>query len=424
MFVEKKVLGIVLTVFAGLFTIGCGNGATEEGNNSDSGEKVQLVIATWANESEKSEFDSIIEDLNSQSDTYVLEQMVIPQDYYTKIQTMIAGNTAPDLMWLSQEYIPAYATNGAVLDITSQLEEQDEIDMSDYLSGSLDTAKYEGATYGLPWIGQPYVLYYNKTMFEEKGVAEPEEDWNWDDFIETARSLTGDGDYGFASTGTIPMAVFAWGEGGEIIDAEGNVKLTDPKTIQGLEIAETVHTDPTVAMPFSEAESLGVEQGFLAGQIGMMVGGANDDIEQKLSEAGDEFEVGMAVIPSGSEEQVTFNWSASTLISSQTENEAVAFEALLDVTNAMFEWKVPSPMSSKMDLIGEINPSKEYALEVIKKSSEISRGFNNLPEQNELGGAQWEYLDLPIISNNNGAGDLDVEEVAENAERQFKSILE
>ena len=178
------------------------------------------------------EFDEILEKVNAEQDEYTIKQMLIPQDYYTKIQTMIAGNQAPDLLWLAQEYIPAYAKNSAVIDLTDKLASQEVIDMDDYLDGSLDTAKYEEKTFGLPWIGQPYVVYYNKTLFNENGIEEPALDWTWTDFHKTAKALTTDDVYGFATVGNPPLAVWAWGEGGELVESDGTVKLTAPETVQ------------------------------------------------------------------------------------------------------------------------------------------------------------------------------------------------
>lgn len=397
--------------------------ACSEGDSASEGGKPELTIATWANEDEAKEFDAILNEINEEQDNYTIKQMIIPKDYYTKVQTMIAGNNAPDLMWLAQEYVPAYAKNGAIVELTDRVAEEDAIDMSDYYEGALNTAKYEDGVFGLPWIAQPYVVYYNKSMFEANGLKDPKYDWNWNEFKQTAKALTKDGNYGFASTGNPPSAVFAWGEGGELLDQDGTIRVTEAETVKGLEVMKSITTDPAISMPFSEASSLGVEQGFINGKIGMMIGGANDDVERKVKESGAPFDVGMAVMPAGSKEQVTFSWIASTVIAEQTKDKDVAYDALVDVTNKIFEWKVPSPMKSKIGDIGDINPNKAYAVDVIEKSAAIARGFNNLPEQNELGAMQWEHLDLPILSNNNGKGDVDIEAVVKKTEESMSRVL-
>ncbi len=35
-----------------------------------------------------------------------------------------------------------------------------------------------------------YVLFYNKTLFDEAGVGYPTMEWTWDDFVEAAKALT------------------------------------------------------------------------------------------------------------------------------------------------------------------------------------------------------------------------------------------
>ena len=409
-------LGIVTITATGLMACGSKEKAATTG-------PVELKIATWANEREAKEFDDVLAKVNSGQDKYKLTQMVIPKDYYVKIQTMTSGNQAPDLFWLAQEYIPAYAENGAIVDIKDKLANQSKVDMNDYLPGSLDTAKYKDKTYGLPWIGQPYVVYYNKAMFKDGGIAEPTMNWNWDEFYNDAKKLTKNGNYGFATTGSLPTSIFTWGEGGDIVAKDGTVTLDSPESIEGLKVATKIITDPSATMPYQEAKSVGVEQGFVDGKIAMMVGGANDDVERKVREAGEKFEVGMAVMPAGSKNHVTFNWTASTVISSQSKNQDVAFEALLDLTNAMTEWKVPSAFKSKVGKIGDINPDKKYALDVILKSSEISRGFNNVVQQNEIGGIQWQNLDEVILSNNNGKGGINVESMAKSVADEIRGKI-
>lgn len=400
--------------------VACGN---KESNVDGQGRTV-LKLATWANEQEARELNAILDELNEKSETYVIEHILIPQDYYTKVQTMVAGNTAPDLVWLAQEYIPAYAANEAVVDLTEMLEGQDVIDMDDFFDGPLQTAIWEDKVYGLPWIGQPYVVYYNKTLFEEKGLDLPALDWTWEDFSQTAQQLTGDGVYGFGNTGSLPSAVLAWGYGGETVSKDGTVLLNDEKTIQGFEKLYEIQSNPEMTMPFVEAESLGVEEGFINGKIGMFIGGANDNVEEKVEQNGSPFEVGMAVMPAGPEQQISFNWTASTLIMEQTKNKEVAFEALIDLTEAIFDWKVPAPVKSKAENITEVNPYKAYAYDTIRKSMDIARGFNNLPQQNELGGKQWELLDQPIISNNDGNGNVNVKDSLNKAQTEFEKILD
>lgn len=384
---------------------------------------VPLTIATWANDTEAGELDAILDELNGSQDTYRLEQMVIPGgEYYTKLQTMIAGRQSPDLFWLSQEYVPAYAANETLTDLTGLVE--DLVDLDDYLPGSLDAATVDGALHGLPWIGQPYVVYYNADRFADAGLPAPEADWTWDDFRDTARTLT-DGDrWGYATTGTPPVALYAWGEGGDYVDADGEIVIDSPETVAGLTLAHEIANDATATMPQAQAQSRGVESAFVDGTVAMMAGGAADDIERKVAESSAPFEVGMAVMPAGSVAQVTFNWTASTVLSAGVADTDAGVAALTDLTHAMFDWKIPAPVASRVGDIAQVNPDKSYAVDVVTRSAEIARGFHNLPQQNELGTVLWEHLEGPILTDGDGKGVGDLAELASATAERMRSIVE
>lgn len=412
------------TLLATMFTFSaCGSTSTQ--SSSSSGKTVELKVATWANADEAKQFNQIIDKINSSQKEYKVTQMLIPDSYYDKIQTMIAGNQAPDLLWLSQEYIPMYAKNKAIVDVTSALKDQKTIKMSDFYDGSLSTAKYEGKTYGVPFIGQPYVVYYNKDMFKKDGVAEPDGTWKWSDFKSTAEKLTKDGAYGLADPGVLPTQVFIWGEGGQMIDKDKKtVELDKPEAIQGLKTEYDLVNDSKATMPYNQANSIGSQQAFVEQKAAMVFGGANDGVEQAVKDAGGKFQVGMAMVPAGSKKQVTFNYCASTVISSQTKNKKAAEDALVALSNAMFDWKVPAPIKSKMSEIGKVAPIKAYAQDVIKKSSQIALGNNNVPEQNEIGDAQWKGLDLMILTNNNGKGGLSMDQLAKTVAQELRDKIQ
>src|SRR5690606_38276749 len=83
--------------------------------------------------------------------------------------------------------------------------------LSDYYPSIPAVNQYEGGIYGLPWIAQPGVTYYNRALSEADCLDEPTAVWTWDDFMEYASALTldtdGDGEteqWGFINTGWPP----------------------------------------------------------------------------------------------------------------------------------------------------------------------------------------------------------------------------
>ncbi len=393
---------------------------TQAAKDDSSKEKVHITFATWAGGDELNEFQQIVDKVNTESKEYEIELLSIPADYYTKIQTMIAGNTAPDLMWLSQEYIPAYAELGAIEDITDFASKNTSIDLNDFYAPTLATAKWNNKIYGYPWIAQPVIMYYNKDIFDKEGAAYPE-DITWNEFIELGKKLTKDTDndgkidqYGFIVNGWPPIHTWLWTHGGGDIDENGNVIIDTPESRAGIKVLYDILHVSKIAPSKALVDAQGFGEQFKAGKIATFMGGAGDDFEKTVT-----FKVGSTVVPHASE-HATFNWIASTVMSSQTKNKEVVQKALSDLTNKFFDWKVVPPIKSKFGKVSEIRPDKQAALPAIKASMEFARGFNNMPMQNEIGTMIWDNLYDPLLRNEKG---FDVDKAIDITAEELRTLL-
>ncbi|OAB46184.1 ABC transporter substrate-binding protein [Paenibacillus glacialis] len=396
-------LGLLLTLLLAFTVVlaACGgdtNNSKATGNNNvpadNAGkaaqpvEKVKLKVATWAGAEELREFEELIAKVNTSATDYEIKVQSIPADYYQKLQTMIAGKQSPDFMWLSQEYIAQYASLGAIAPLDEHLSGIENYNAEDYYQGTVDVGTYANKLYSLPWISQPYMLYYNQDMFEKAGVELPTNDWTWEEFIAAGKQLTKDGDWG-ALLNNIPTSMYTWSYGGDVFDKEGNITLDSPESIKGLEMYQKI-VNSGITPARAQADSMGNGDMFKTGKVAMYVGGASDDFERTAN-----FKIGMVVPPHGTE-QVTFSWIGVTAMANTTANPTVATKALVDMTNAIHKWKVVAPTKSGFDEIKTSRPDKEYAVETIRQASEIARGFNNQPKQGEIDGAIWEKLTQAI----------------------------
>jgi len=100
-------------------------------------------------------------------------------------------------------------------------------DVSDYYPDIISTAQQDGHLYGLPWIAQPVVVFYNKALFDAAKLEYPKAGWTWDDFLAAAKALTKDTDgdgktdqWGFSANGWPPPHIFIWQAGGEVISED------------------------------------------------------------------------------------------------------------------------------------------------------------------------------------------------------------
>jgi len=392
--------------------------ATESPSIPVSGDKVTITLATWAGADESKELQAVIDKVNAEATDFQIVHQANPADYYTKVQTMIAGNTAPDLMWLSQEYVANFADNGAILDITDQvaaLSDMPAAQLDDYYPGSIAVARYNDRLYGLPWIAQPVVLYYNPEMFETAGIDPPDESWTWDTFKDAARQLTlkdASGNitqYGTSFNGWPPVQMFIWQAGGEVISSDlQSSPIDSPEAMEGAQFYADVIYNPEFAVPEEVIKEQGFGEMAKAGKVAMFFGGASDDLDYAYQNDPQNARMVMALVPKGPKDRTTFSWTAITAVFSQTENPDLAVKAMAALTDGIHHWKVLAPRKSlaSAEVIAAAVPGKKDSVPVILQAAESMRSFNIIPRHAEWDTIFWEQFQDPLFHKKGTVADL------------------
>jgi multiple sugar transport system substrate-binding protein len=377
-------------------------------------EKVTIRITTWAGVEESAELQEVIDAINAEVEHFEIVHEPAPDDYYTKVQTALAGGTSADLIWLSQEWIAGMADQGALLDITDYLKADDEhpaADLTDYFADVIKTAMYQGKYYGLPWIAQPVVMFYNRALFDAAGMDYPTLDWDWDTFQEAAAELTqdldGDGQndqWGFTMNGWPPPQMFVWQAGGDVISADLSESPVDsPEAIAGFDFYAGMIYDDVHCPPEAVISEQGFGEMFKAGNVAMFMGGAADDLDRVEG-----LDVGVVAVPAGPAGRPTFAWTASTVIAAQTEYPDIAYEALVMLSEGIHHWKIVAPRKplSAAEGITASEPRKAASAEAIAAAVPYMRSFNILPRHQEWDSIFWgDFMD-PLFHGEGTAAEL------------------
>ena len=89
----------------------------------------------------------------------------------------------------------------AILNLEPFLDADKSFDKNDFYAATLDQFTEQGQLWALPAEVTPYVIEYNRDLFDASKAAYPKAGWTMDDFLATAKALTkGDGDtkqYGY-----------------------------------------------------------------------------------------------------------------------------------------------------------------------------------------------------------------------------------
>ena len=83
--------------------------------NNNHNQKTIIQFATWGSESEMKILKPVLHNFEQANPDIKVDLMHIPQNYFQKIHLLFASNTAPDVIFMNNQYLPVYA-NAGVLD--------------------------------------------------------------------------------------------------------------------------------------------------------------------------------------------------------------------------------------------------------------------------------------------------------------------
>ena len=131
---------------------------------------------------------SLVEQFNKEHPDIVVEEQVIEWgQYYNKLMTGLLAGEAPNVGIMHLAVLPDYASRGVLNPIEDGVPEG----FADkYLPNIFAQAQYDGSLYAIPLDTHPMVLYYNKSVLTEAGIAEenmiPK---TWDDLMANAKQV-------------------------------------------------------------------------------------------------------------------------------------------------------------------------------------------------------------------------------------------
>jgi multiple sugar transport system substrate-binding protein len=155
-------------------------------------------------------------------------------NFYPKLQTMVAGGTAPDVSSFQGWEWQTYADKGLLAPI-DELVKRDNF-TGPYPEGNKtveDSTMRNGKRYLIPLQVGTMVMFYLKKPFDEAGIPYPTDDWTFEEFLAIAEQLTmdkadGGKQYGLQANGSwFRDIAYIRSTGAQEFDA-----LIDPKKAQ------------------------------------------------------------------------------------------------------------------------------------------------------------------------------------------------
>jgi len=247
-------------------------------------------------------------------------------DYFTKLQTQASSDSLPDLFWLNGPNFQLYASNGKIEPITGAVEAGD-IDTADYPEALVDLYSLDDVQYGVPKDMDTIGVWVNEALFEQAGVPLPEADWTWDDFQETAatisEALSAEGAYGGAGgmDGQTTYYDTIFQAGGEVVADDGKASGYDtPEAEEGLQFwTDLIASGGSPSI--QQLTDTPADQWFTSGKLAMYWGGSW--LNAAVSESPVSGTTDVLPLPAG-EEQATVIHGVSNVVSSGSEEKQAA----------------------------------------------------------------------------------------------------
>lgn len=384
----RKIYSLLL-VSALIITLmsACGSNNAGSGKNGEAAgtaEPKEVTLRMTVLPADLDTFQEVYENFHKENPSITVKIDTIPQaQYYEKLRLQLS----------SGEDISVFAGNMDVLLDTGILEpldgyiKENKVDVSGF--GPLyESLQVKNESFGLPYRKSNWMLYYNKTLFDQMKVDYPKADMTWDEFRELAKQMTkGEGAdkvYGaFLQPWAQTWYLQTVQTGSSIIDKD----LTP--FVKGLQFRMDLEKDGSI-MPWMEqiTTSAHYNSAFQKGNVAMNLIG--DWHVAQLREAEDEKKIDFDwdVVPIPHPEGVPANTSVaapvSLMMNKNTKNKEAAFKLIEYMTGA----KGANLFASKGFLTG-------YTNDEIKKTY-IGDGSRK-PEHIQYFVEQKEYPEYPFL---------------------------
>ncbi|MDR2070938.1 MAG: sugar ABC transporter substrate-binding protein [Treponema sp.] len=179
----KKTVFVVLALFAAGVVVFAGGG-----RQAPSGGPVTINFHTASDMSR--EVDPLVTAFNARNNGFQVKVNYTPNnDYDDKIKVLVSGSSDVDAFWIRNPApVQQYISNNALKELTPYMSESG-LDLTPIRDSTLKGAAKDGKYYGLPTTGSCWMIYYNKDLFDARGIPYPV-NLTWDQYLDLAKQLT------------------------------------------------------------------------------------------------------------------------------------------------------------------------------------------------------------------------------------------
>ncbi|MGI8407269.1 MAG: ABC transporter substrate-binding protein, partial [Actinomycetota bacterium] len=196
-----------------------------------------------------------------------------------KLATSFAAGDPPDVFLINFREYAQFVTRGAI-EPAGPLMQERGVALSDYFEQPREAFTLDEELQCMPQNISSLVVYYNKRLFRDAGLAPPQPGWSFEDMRFAAKALTSGDVRGLGiEPSVIRIAPFVWSSGGEVVDdlaSPSRFTLDTPEARRAVQsLIDLVRVDGVVPTE-EEVAAQDLETRFAAGKLGMFLSSRRD----------------------------------------------------------------------------------------------------------------------------------------------------
>ncbi len=392
-----------------------------------SGEQVELRLTFWGNLEEMPAWnDGINQFSEKHPDIKVSWENTPWGQFWTKLQTQMAGGMAPDVTGMVTMYSQQYIRQGSLMPLDDWFTREPDVQVDDFWPAMMKAYQWKGKNYALPYDASTMLIFYNKKHFDEAGVPHPTGEWTWDEFLAANQKLTKPGQWGFQLPNW-DWNIDAWlsTNGARFISEDTTKCLLDtPQAIETVQFLADLRNKYKVAPTLGDQGDIPL---FETGKLAMTWG--NPEFVQVIKtrvgppRKNDKFAWDVALIP-----KKTMNGNAlaggSFAISKDAKHPEQAWTFIKFYTSPQLlktmvgepSRGIPGRKSVSDALVTDQNPEhQQFFIDVLSYSN---MGVTSIPAYQQAVDIQKKYLDPVML------GEMTAQEACPKLVAELNPILE
>jgi multiple sugar transport system substrate-binding protein len=265
-----------------------------------------------------------------------------------------------------------------------------DLTVEDFSAGGRKFAQDDqGVMHSLPWSVDYFMLYYNKELFQRKGLTPPK---TFDEMVVTAEKLNdpAKGIYGFTGRGLRNANMALWTNfflnyGGEFLDAKGNILTDGPEAVEATKVYQRLmKSAPPGVAGFNWMESMA---SLTQGRAAMWIdadGWAPPIEDPNASRVVGK--IGYTLVPAGPKGQFSSTYGDGIGIAKTSTKKEAAY--------LYCQWAVSKQMGARLLQSGGGVPFRDSILndETVRKGVKTQEWLDAV-----IGSAKISKLGLPVI---------------------------